>query len=88
MTKEMNNKTRWLILSPLGLVLTGLGLSITIDAGARRERGTSWFGRGTLGLVLFNAGLSVFGDAVKARVLYELSSDNFRSNRRGTDQDI
>lgn len=68
----MNHKTRWLTFAPLGLVLTGLGLSVTIDAAARRARGEAWFGRGTLGLTLFNAGLSVFGDAVKARVRYEL----------------
>ncbi|GAB4198841.1 MAG: hypothetical protein OHK0022_18590 [Roseiflexaceae bacterium] len=68
----MSDKQRWLIFSPLGLVLVGLGVSVVGDAVARKSQGEPWFVRGTLGLSLLNAGLSVFGDAVKARVLYEL----------------
>lgn len=68
----MDHRTQWLIKAPLGLLLTGFGLSVIGDSTARKSRGEAWFGQGTLGLVLFNAGLSIFGDAVKSRVLLEL----------------
>lgn len=59
----------WL-LAPLGLVLVGAGLSVTMDAALRRAAGAGtrrWFGQGTLGLTLVGSGLSVFGDAVRRR---------------------
>ncbi len=67
----MNHRTKWLSFAPLGLTLTGLGLTVALDASNRKARGDGWFWQGTLGLVLFNAGLSVFGESVKARVRYE-----------------
>lgn len=67
----MNNHTKWLICSPLGLTLTGFGLSVVGEAGARKSSGRPWFWLGTLGLCLFNAGLSVFAEGVKAKILTE-----------------
>lgn len=67
----MDNKTKWLAFSPLGLMLTGFGLSVVGEAGARKLRGEPWFWLGTLGLCLFNAGLSVFAEGVKAKILDE-----------------
>ena len=55
-----------------GLALVGAGLSVAMDAGARRMRGAetaTWVTRGTLGLCLVGAGLSVFGEAVAARAV-------------------
>lgn len=69
----MNHQQKWLAFAPVGLTLIGLGLSITMDAGARKSRGESWFWRGTLGLCIVNSGVSVFGDAVKERVLLDLN---------------
>jgi hypothetical protein len=65
---------RWQLNSPLGLILMGAGLSIiTHAAGLKQQRVhfLHWSLLGTLGLVVFNAGVAVFGDAVKARALYE-----------------
>lgn len=62
--------TRGWLLAPLGLVLVGAGLSISIDAALRRTAGAGrgrWVGQGTVGLVVLNSGLSVFGDAVRRR---------------------
>ena len=67
----MNNHTKWMTFSPLGLTLTGLGLSIVGEAGARKSRGASWFWLGTLGLCCFNAGLSMFAEGMKAKIIDE-----------------
>ena len=56
---------RWLLQSGLGLLLTGTGLSMAIDAGFVRYDGGEWFWYGTAALVVFNAGLSVLVDAPK-----------------------
>lgn len=56
--------------APAGLVLVGAGLTVAMDASARRAAGAraaGWLARGTVGLVLVGSGLSVFGDAVRRR---------------------
>lgn len=68
----MNSRTKWLVFSPLGLTLTGLGLSIVGEAGARKSHGAPWFWLGTLGLCCFNAGLSVFAEGAKAKILDDI----------------
>jgi hypothetical protein len=40
-----------------GLLLTGAGLSMAIDAGSKKARGGKWFWYGTLALIVFQAGL-------------------------------
>ncbi len=62
---------KWNQFAPLGLLLTGLGLSIIGDATLSKHKGKAWVLKGTLGLIVFNAGLAIFGEAVKARALYE-----------------
>jgi hypothetical protein len=60
------------VMAPLGLVLVGAGLSIAVDAAARRAAGASprrWVGQGTAGLVVLNSGMSVFGDSVRRRAV-------------------
>ncbi len=52
-------KTKWLLQSTLGLVLTGAGLSMAIDAGFEKYAGHPWVIYGTLALVVFNSGLCV-----------------------------
>ncbi|MCS6967072.1 MAG: hypothetical protein RMJ44_02570 [Cytophagales bacterium] len=69
---------KWLIMAPLGLVLTGLGLSLLGDAATAKYAGASfwhWFIYGTVSLVIFNAGLSVFGEAVVSRSRYMAMKD-------------
>ena len=40
-----------------GLLLTGAGLSMSIDAGTVRAKGGKWFWYGTAALIVFQAGL-------------------------------
>lgn len=56
-------RTKWLIEAVLGLLLTGSGLSLAIDAGLNKLQGNEWFWLGTFGLVLFQAGLCLVIDA-------------------------
>jgi len=66
-----NFRQKWLILAPLGLVLTGAGLCLTAEAAILKYSGASsaeWILAGTGALVVFNSGLSVFGSAVVAKV--------------------
>jgi hypothetical protein len=66
---------KWDELAPRGLVLIGLGMSITGDAIATKARGKGflkWFIKGVIGLVVLNTGIAIFGESVKQRVLYEL----------------
>lgn len=61
------NTKRWFIQSVVGLLLTGTGLSICIEAGVQKFDGGAWFWIGTLGLVIFQAGLSLVIDGVRYR---------------------
>ncbi|MCR9083184.1 hypothetical protein OU792_10530 [Algoriphagus sp. NF] len=64
----MQKKTlRWLIQSVSGLLLTGTGLSMCIDAGLNKLSGEPWFWYGTAGLIVFQAGLSLVIDGVRFR---------------------
>lgn len=66
----MNNKkrlTRWLSRAIGGLLLTGAGLSMAIDAGVGRAQGGEWFWYGTFALVVFQAGLCLMIDSVRYR---------------------
>lgn len=50
----------------MGLILTGGGLSITIEAGFMKGSTGSlwhWIVLGTLGLIIFNSGLALVGKA-------------------------
>ena len=59
-----NQKTKWLLFSITGLLLTGLGMSVAIDAGVNKYSDHPWVAEGTLALVIFNTGLSLFGRGV------------------------
>jgi hypothetical protein len=59
---------KWLLQSIIGLILTGAGLSISIDAGVERMQGHSWFWQGTLGLILFQAGICLMIDSLVAKM--------------------
>jgi hypothetical protein len=62
---KKNTKTRWLVQSASGLILTGAGLSLAIDAGISKMQGGDWFWYGTFALVIFQAGLCVVIDSVR-----------------------
>lgn len=71
----MNLKQKWWLLSILGLLLVGAGLSIFGEALRLKmipeANFTSWFWIGTLSLILINSGLSIFGRAIVYRVQME-----------------
>ncbi len=59
----MDAKIKWLLQSTLGLILTGAGLALAIDAGFEKYAGNSWVPYGTLALIVFNSGLCITIDA-------------------------
>lgn len=59
----MQNKIRWILQATLGLLLTGAGLSMAIDAGLTKNQGGDWFLYGTSALMVFQAGLCLVIDA-------------------------
>jgi hypothetical protein len=72
----MSHHMKWLVFSPMGLSLIGLGVSITGEAIRAKTMNEPWFWLGTLGLAVLNAGVAVFGDGVKHRVRMELEAQN------------
>ena len=63
----MNNKstTRWVLQATSGLLLTGSGLSLAIDAGMNKMQGGEWFWFGTGALIVFQAGLCLVIDSTR-----------------------
>jgi len=59
------NKKRWLIQAVSGLLLTGSGLSMAIDAGLTKMQGGNWFRYGTIALIVFQSGLCLLIDSVR-----------------------
>jgi hypothetical protein len=62
---KKNMKLKWLLQSAGGLILTGAGLSLAIDAGISKMQGGEWFWYGTGALVVFQAGLCFVIDSVR-----------------------
>jgi hypothetical protein len=63
----MKNKSKWILQASFGLILTGGGLSLAIDAGITKFQGGDWFFYGTGALLIFQAGLCLVIDAAKYR---------------------
>jgi hypothetical protein len=63
----MKNKfrIRWFLQAVGGLLLTGAGLSMAIDAGFLKSQGGDWFWYGTGALIVFQAGLCVLIDSIR-----------------------
>jgi hypothetical protein len=62
---KKNTRLKWLALAVGGLLLTGSGLSLAIDAGISKMQGGEWFGYGTFALIVFQAGLCCLIDSVR-----------------------
>ncbi|MEN9959639.1 MAG: hypothetical protein RLZZ474_1883 [Bacteroidota bacterium] len=60
---KQKSTTRWVLQATTGLILTGSGLSLAIDAGMTKMQGGDWFWYGTGALVVFQAGLCLLIDA-------------------------
>lgn len=65
---KRNTKIRWLAQSACGLILTGAGLSLAIDAGISKMQGGEWFWYGTFALIIFQAGLCCVIDSVRYKI--------------------
>ena len=58
-------KTKGKLQAVGGLLLTGAGLSMSIDAGSVKAKGGKWFWYGTIALIVFQAGLCLVADSVQ-----------------------
>lgn len=78
-----DEKKRWLIQAPLGLIGVGLGLCLFSEAGHLKHGGaplSTWILWGTVSLVVINAGLVLLVD----RGLWKLR-DEIKDRRPGED---
>ena len=66
-TSNSRNRRRWLLQSVGGLLLTGAGLSLAIDAGFHKFSGKPWVLYGTWALIVFQSGLCLVADSVRFR---------------------
>ena len=65
---KSKNKTRWLLQAITGLLCTGAGLSMAIDAGLIKLQHGDWFLYGTFALVVFQAGLCLLIDSLRFKI--------------------
>jgi hypothetical protein len=73
---------RWLIQSPIALMVVGFGACLVAEAAMVKYDGAptwDWVSYGTLALVVLNSGLSLLGDAVLWRMRYEAKSSQSTS---------
>ena len=68
MDNRVSERFRWLAKAVAGLVLTGAGLCLCIDAGLDRARGGPWVAYGTASLVIFQSGLCLMIDSLRHRI--------------------
>ena len=71
----MTHKTKWLLFSPLGLVVIGAGASMVHWAGSLKDKrvpAAQWLAAGTAALVVLNAGVSLLGRGVVEKALQEV----------------
>jgi hypothetical protein len=66
---------RWLTQAVAGLLLTGAGLSMAIDAGAIKAQGGEWFWYGTFALVVFQSGLCLMVDSLRFHIMASNASE-------------
>ena len=65
---KSKSNIRWLLQAVLGLLCTGAGLSMAIDAGLNKQLQGSWFWYGTAALIIFQAGLCLLIDSLRFKV--------------------
>jgi hypothetical protein len=69
--KDLNHKKRWFNYAVFGLILTGAGLSLAIDAGMYRLSNpptANWVVYGTCALIVFNSGLCFIGQSIVHKI--------------------
>ena len=63
----MKKTTKWFLQATLGLLLTGAGLSMAIDAGQIKYQVGDYFYYVTFALIVFQAGLCLVIDAPRQK---------------------
>ena len=67
----MSNYTKWMLLSPISLILIGAGVCFSIEAAFVKHSepdSSTWIWYGTGALIVLNSGFSLLGQAVFIRV--------------------
>jgi hypothetical protein len=80
----MTHHQKWRYFSPLGLATIGLGASLLGHSIELKTTGAplaTWFWWGTLSLIVLNSGVALFGEAVKARGIFEMSQNPAKPKR-------
>ena len=57
-------KTKWILLSIIGLMLIATGLCVFGEALTKKMNKETYFWLGTLSLVIFNSGICIFGQSI------------------------
>jgi hypothetical protein len=83
--KRMSARTKWMLLTPAGLVIFSFGLCVLSEAAHQRRIGEPtqvWLLLGLYSLVLINGGLILFGEALRFRILLDVRKETRRSLRQ------
>ena len=68
------NFFRWFIQGTVGILLTGAGISMVVEAGLYKHTHPPlliWMGAGTLSLIVLMAGLILMIDSLRYRIRYD-----------------
>ena len=65
---NFKTKVRWFLQAIVGLLCTGSGLSMAIDAGLQKLQQGNWFWYGTFALIVFQAGLCLLIDSLRFKI--------------------
>ena len=71
--KDKNLK-RWFTQGTTGILLTGAGICMIVEAGFLKHGDVSqmkWITMGTLALIVYMAGLTLFVDSIKYKIRFE-----------------
>lgn len=83
--KRLSMKTRWILLTIAGLLLTLYGLSVLVNANALRLDGietAKWVLLGLYSYGILTAGLLILGQAFRIRLLFDFRGETRKEIRR------
>lgn len=83
--KRLSLKTKWILLTIAGLILTLYGLSVLVNANALRLNGietAKWVLLGLYSYVILTAGLLILGQAFRFRLLFDFRGETRKEIRR------
>lgn len=76
--KKNNHYRRWFAQGSMGVLLTGAGACMMIEAGFYKHSDPGiwqWIAAGTASLIVLIAGLTLFVDSIRYRMYYEMERD-------------